>query len=230
MLDIADRPNAVTVPAPLHETLQRIRRSNGGALAIVSGRRLVDLDRLFAGTRFPAAGQHGVERRDARGNVTRLEGVKERVAAAARRIQAEASGSEGVLVEHKGLTLAIHYRLAPHLHDWVATVAQATSCRLGDEFKAVQGKMIWEIRPSGKDKGVAIMEFMRETPFIGRVPVFVGDDATDEDGFIAVNAMNGNSVKVGPGSSAARWRAQGAQNVRRWLADFATYLEQEPDA
>jgi trehalose 6-phosphate phosphatase len=226
MLDIVERPDAVAIPVALRGALQRIFLRNGGALALVSGRRLIDLDRLFTDARFPSAGQHGLERRDALGNVTRLEGVSERIASAAREIENKASGLEGVLVEHKGLTLAVHYRLAPHLQDWVASATRAALARLGDEFRLVQGKMIWEIRPSGKDKGVAITEFMGEAPFAGRIPVFIGDDATDEDGFIVVNAMNGYSVKVGPGASTARWHVQDAQEVRRWLTAFAEYLEQ----
>jgi trehalose 6-phosphate phosphatase len=87
--------------------------------------------------------------------------------------------------------------------------------------------MVFEIGLSGKDKGVAIAEFMHEAPFEGRLPVFVGDDVTDEDGFAVVNALNGFSVKVGPGSSAARWRLSGAEDVRRWLEDYAEYLDRE---
>jgi trehalose 6-phosphate phosphatase len=88
--------------------------------------------------------------------------------------------------------------------------------------------MVSEIGPSGKDKGVAIAEFMRESPFAGRLPVFVGDDATDEDGFAMVDAFNGFSVKVGPGPSLARWRASGTERVRQWLEDYAAYLTSLP--
>ena len=227
LLDIAERPDAVAVPVPLREALQRIYQRTSGALALVSGRRLDDLDRLFWDVRYPAAGQHGLERRDASGTVTRARGAANQVAAAARDIRRQASGLNGVLIEHKGLTLAVHYRLAPQMQEWAATVTREVVARLGSEFRVIEGKMVFEIKPSGRDKGVAIAEFMREAPFAQRVPVFVGDDVTDEDGFAVVNAMNGLSVKVGPGSSAAQWRARGADTVRPWLGDYADYLDRE---
>jgi trehalose 6-phosphate phosphatase len=227
LVDFAEYPDAVVVPTQLREVLQRIFRRNGGALALISGRRLADLDRLFEPLRYPAAGQHGLERRGIHGSVRWVAGVAECINDAAREIRAQASGLEGVVVEHKGLTLAIHYRLAPQLRDWVAGAAHALLLRLGDDFRLIEGKMVFEIGLSGKDKGVAIAEFMHEAPFEGRLPVFVGDDVTDEDGFAVVNALNGFSVKVGPGSSAARWRLSGAEDVRRWLEDYAEYLDRE---
>jgi len=227
LVDFAEYPDAVVVPGQLREVLQRIFRRNGGALALVSGRRLADVDRLFDPVRYPGAGQHGLERRGIHGSVTRVAGVAERINDAAREIQAQASGLGGVVVEHKGLTLALHYRLAPHMRDWVAGATRALLQRLGDDFRLIEGKMVFEIGLSGKDKGVAIAEFMHEAPFAGRLPVFVGDDVTDEDGFAMVNALNGLSVKVGPGFSAARWRLSDAEDVRRWLEDYADYLDRE---
>lgn len=224
LIDLAERPDAVVVSVRLRLALQRIFRCNGGALALVSGRRLADLDRLFEPARYPAAGQHGLERRGFQGSVTRAAGLASRVSEAAQEILAQANGLEGVVVEHKGLSLAIHYRRAPQLRDWVARATRALLLRLGDEFRLIEGNMVSEIGPSGKDKGAAIAEFMREPPFAGRRPVFVGDDATDEDGFAVVDAFNGLSVKVGPGPSLARWRASGTARVRQWLEDYADYL------
>ncbi len=224
LLDFAERPEAVVVPARLSEILQRILRFSGGTLALVSGRQLADIDKLFGPVRYPAAGQHGVERRNALGNTTTVEGVAHRIHAAASELRAQAGQLQGVCVEHKGLTLAVHYRLAPHLRDWVADATRSVLTGLGDEFTLIEGKMVFEIKPSGKDKGVAISEFMHEAPFAGRLPVFVGDDATDEDGFAVVNALSGVSVKVGAGESVARWRMADAESVRTWLADYAEYL------
>ncbi|HTS53915.1 MAG TPA: trehalose-phosphatase [Burkholderiales bacterium] len=224
LLDVADRPEAVVVPPNLCEILQRISQLTGGALALVSGRQVADLDRLFEPVRYPAAGQHGVERRDALGKTTMMGGVAHLIHAAASELREQASGQQGVCVEHKGLTLAMHYRLAPHRRDWVAGAMRSLLARLGDEFRLIEGDMVFEIAPGGKDKGVAISEFMREPPFAGRLPVFLGDDSTDEDGFDVVNALNGLSVKVGAGVSVARWRAADAQSVRKWLADYAQYL------
>lgn len=227
LVDFAEHPDAVVVPAQLRKVLQQIFRCNGGALALVSGRRLADVDRLFSPVRYPIAGQHGLERRGIHGRVARVANVAHRINEAACEIRMLASGLDGVVVEHKGLSLALHYRLAPQLRDWVAGAARALLLRLGDDFRLIEGKMVFEIGLSGKDKGVAIAEFMREAPFAGRLPVFVGDDVTDEDGFAVVNALNGLSVKVGPGFSVARWRLSGAQDVRRWLDRYADYLDRE---
>ena len=226
LVDLAERPDAVVVSVRLRTLLQRIFRCNGGALALVSGRRLADLDRLFEPARYPAAGQHGLERRGFQGSVTRAAGLASCVSEAAQEILAQANAQElhGVVVENKGLSLAIHYRRAPQLRDWVARVTRALLLRLGDEFRLIEGNMVSEIGLSGKDKGAAIAEFMREPPFAGRRPVFVGDDATDEDGFAVVDAFNGLSVKVGPGPSLARWRAPGTTRVREWLEEYADYL------
>ncbi len=228
LLDFAERPEAVVVPARLSEILQRILRFNGGALALVSGRQLADIDKLFGPVRYPAAGQHGVERRNALGKTITVEGVAHRIHAAASELRAQAGQLQGVCVEHKGLTLAVHYRLAPELRDGLAEAMRSLLDRLGDEFTLIEGKMVLEIKPSGKDKGVAIAEFMREPPFAGRLPVFVGDDATDEDGFTVVNALSGVSVKVGAGKSVARWRITDAESVRTWLANYAEYLARPP--
>jgi len=224
LVDLVERPNAVVVSLRLRTALRRIFQCNGGALALVSGRPLADLDRLFEPARYPATGQHGLERRGFQGSVTRAAGLASRVGEAAEEILAQANGLEGVIVEHKGLSLAIHYRRAPQLRDWVAKATRALLLRLGNEFRLIEGNMVSEIVLSGKDKGAAIAEFMREPPFAGRRPVFVGDDATDEDGFAVVDAFDGLSVKVGPGPSLARWRASGPERVRQWLEDYAGYL------
>ena len=224
LLDFADRPEDVVVPPNLREVLQRIFRLNGGALALISGRQVADLDRLFAPPRYPAAGQHGVERRDAQGKTIVLEGVAHRIHGVASELREQAKMLEGVSVEHKALSVAMHYRLAPQQRDSVVEIMRSVQARLGDEFRLIEGNMVLEITPGGKDKGVAISEFMRENPFAGRPPVFLGDDTTDEDGFEIVNALGGISVKVGAGVSVARQRAGDAPRVRRWLADYATYL------
>ncbi len=90
--------------------------------------------------------------------------------------------------------------------------------RVGAQYCILTGKRIVEIKPAGKDKGVAVLEFMREAPFKGRTPVFVGDDVTDEYGFATVNRLRGLSVKVGPERTAARWRLRDVAAVRAWLA------------
>jgi trehalose 6-phosphate phosphatase len=100
---------------------------------------------------------------------------------------------------------------------------------LGPDFQLVAGKMVYEIKPGGRDKGTAIADFMTEAPFAGRVPVFIGDDVTDEDGFTVVNGAGGHSIKVGAGNSLARWRLSDAQSVRCWLEAYAAFLDKKKE-
>jgi trehalose 6-phosphate phosphatase len=123
----------------------------------------------------------------------------------------------GLTLEDKGLSIALHYRTAPEL----GTVAERlVHDAIGDgneNFHIQTGKMVFEIKPNGPDKGRAIEEFMAESPFVGRLPVFIGDDVTDEHGFDAVNARGGVSIKVGDGATSARGRLAGVADVHRWL-------------
>jgi trehalose 6-phosphate phosphatase len=124
------------------------------------------------------------------------------------------------VLEDKGVNFALHFRSAPELGEQTQAAVRGLARELGGEFEVQLGKMVVELRPSGKDKGVAISEFLAETPFRGRTAVFVGDDLTDEIGFELINRVGGHSVKVGPGESAARWRLADAAAVRAWLRDF----------
>jgi len=86
------------------------------------------------------------------------------------------------------------------------------------------GKMVFELKPAGCDKGKAIEEFMREEPFMGRTAVFLGDDVTDEYGFRVVNRLEGHSIKVGAGATDARWRLQDPAAAKAWLAAWINQL------
>jgi trehalose 6-phosphate phosphatase len=123
-----------------------------------------------------------------------------------------------LLLEDKGLSLALHYRAAPQLEASMHAALRAIETELGSEYVVQPGKLVVELKPAGSDKGVAIAEFMGEAPFRGRTPVFVGDDATDEQGFVIVNELGGHSVKVGDGATLARWRLPTVRAVERWLA------------
>ena len=125
----------------------------------------------------------------------------------------------GLVFENKGMTLALHYRMAPACGALAGREMRRIAAAFGDGFELQAGKFVYEIKPSGKDKGVAIAEFMAEPPFAGRVPVFIGDDLTDEQGFKLVNRIGGHSIKVGAGETAALWRIAG-HAVRRWLQRY----------
>jgi len=220
LLDIADHPRQVRVDDELVGLLEALGRAAQGALAIISGRPAADIDRLLANPRVCVAGQHGAERRDFSGTMHRhavpLAALKE----ARRRFKAMAAKHPALVLEDKGVNLALHFRTAPGLRAEVLDAARTLAAELGGAFEVQLGKMVVELRPSGKDKGVAIAEFMDEAPFRGRTPVFVGDDLTDEFGFALVNRIGGHSVKVGEGESAARWRLPDSAAVRAWLAAF----------
>lgn len=220
LLEIAATPSGVQVEAELIATIRRLHERTGGAVAFISGRNVADIDALFPGLRLPIAGQHGLERRDASGALHRhvpqgvdWPGLKARIHTAF-------AGVEGLLLEDKGLSLAVHFRQQPALESQVAETLQRLLAGAGDAIRLQPGKCVLEVKPAGRDKGTAIAEFMAEPPFSGRRPVFIGDDTTDEYGFRVVNDLGGDSVKVGDGHSAARWRLENVPAVRAWLADI----------
>jgi trehalose 6-phosphate phosphatase len=200
LVDIAPEPGAVVVPSGLVPTLAALQQYLGGAVAVVSGRPIREIDQFLDPLRLPVAGVHGAERRGAHGAVDRITGQPlERVEQAA---DALAAQHPRLLVEHKATSVALHYRQAPELEALCleameAAVAQSPGLAL------LRGKMVVEAKPSAASKGGAIEAFLREPPFAGRTPVFVGDDVTDEVGFSTVQRLGGLGIKVGEGPSVA---------------------------
>jgi trehalose 6-phosphate phosphatase len=217
LLEFAQHPDEVVVSDELRGLLRTVAECAGGALALVSGRPVQALDRLFVPLWLPVAGQHGAERRDAQGGLHRLDATLANLDHARCELRALVAGMPGVLLEDKGMTLALHYRQAHGRGPELRAAMRALLHSLGDEFVLMEGKFVLELRPTGKDKGLAVRDFMSEAPFRGRVPVFVGDDVTDEDGFAVVSALGGHAIKVGPGDSLAPWRLADAAAVRAWL-------------
>jgi trehalose 6-phosphate phosphatase len=219
LLDIAAVPSAVKTGPSDTRLVTSLYSATGGAVALISGRAIAGIDRLFYPLRLPAAGQHGIERRDGKGKIHRHPFPEEALRRAAAELRGFAERHEGLVFEDKGASVALHYRLAPNLGAAVHAVMHKAAQHLGEGVEVQGGKMVAELKPSGRDKGIAIEEFMREPPFRGRVPVFLGDDLTDEDGFHVVNRLGGHSIKIGPGVTSARWRLRDAAGVRAWLAD-----------
>lgn len=216
LIDIASEPAKARAPVGLGGVLDELHRSLHGALAVVSGRAIADVDRILRPLQLPAAGQHGAEIRRLRGGrVTRP-----RPPSSIRRIaeRVTATMPDGVLIEDKGHSVAVHYRRAPHLARIVkARVARALA---PDRHAAhvLHGKMVAEIKTNGIDKGRAVDALMALPPFRERLPIFIGDDRTDEDGFAAVLRRGGHAVRVGdapffPGGPHLR----DPDAVRRWL-------------
>lgn len=229
LLHIADTPDAVTIDRATVDLLARAHRATGGATALITGRRIADVDRLFAPLALPVAGQHGFERRDAAGALHRHAQPPPELAAARARLAAFAAARPGVLIEDKGLTLAAHYRLAPAAGAALGTLVERLAAESAGTLAIQRGKMVFELRPAGKDKGTAITEFLEEDPFRGRVPVFLGDDLTDEYGFSIVNGRGGVSVKVGDGPTEATARLPDVDAVRGWLERLAAAAPDRED-
>jgi trehalose 6-phosphate phosphatase len=219
LVELAERPDAITVAPTLAPLLKRLRRRLEGRLAIVSGRALADLERYVPVPDLPFSGSHGTELR--LGDGTRvalhrpqgLDGVREQV----RRF---AGAEDGLLIEEKPAGVALHYRLAPEAGQSVAAFMEKVGRAEG--FVVQHGNMVVELRPPGADKGDAVRAFMVEPAFAGARPVFVGDDLTDEHAFAAVSEMGGAGVLVGPGrDTAARFRLPSVAAVAAWLEGWA---------
>jgi len=226
LADLANAPGEVRIPRATRDLVSALGEATGGAVALVSGRSISDIDRMFPSLELHVAGQHGSERRDARGRRwTSGSGGRELDAARARLARVVAR-ERGLLLEDKGRCIALHYRAAPQLETMVLDEVGRVHAELGPEFETLRGKYVVEVRRSGVHKGAAIEAFMAGPPFVHRVPVFVGDDLTDEHGFAVVNALGGHSVKVGDGPSIARWRLADVGAVTRWLA--AACAEETP--
>ena len=217
LVDFADSPDGARLDPAFGQLIDALYRATGGAVALISGRAIADTDRLFPGIRFPAAGQHGIERRTAAGQISRHGFPSRDLDAVRRRLATAVARHPGLLLEDKGLSLAVHYRRAPRLAGYAHRLVRSLQAAIGAQYCVQTGKRVVEMKPAGKDKGVAVLEFMQEEPFRGRTPVFVGDDITDEYGFATVNRLQGHSVKVGPGPTVARWRLPDVRAVRAWL-------------
>lgn len=217
LVDLNDNPGGVRLDQDLRTLIEALHRASGGAVALISGRHLPDIDALMEGVRLPAAGQHGTERRDAAGRITHHAVRTAQLDWAHDQIAAAAAKHPGLELQHKGLTLALHYRRAPQLAGYAHRLVRSLLPRLGKEYCLQRGKRIVEVKPAGKDKGAAVLEFMAEEPFRGRTAAFLGDDLTDEYGFATVNRLKGYSIKVGPGPTAARFRFRNVAAVRAWL-------------
>jgi len=218
ILDIAPTPGAVIVPASLRQTLIRLSRETGGALALVSGRSLADIDHLFAPLRLPAVGGHGAEFRLSANDARETEHAHPLNGALRNRLAELAVGAPGILVEDKGYSLAVHYRLAPEQEGRVKQAVAAIQADWPKEsIEVLPGKSVVEIKPAGFHKGAAIRELMRHKPFAGRRPVFVGDDITDESAFAVMPEFHGMGLSVGRRVSGTAHCFPAPSDVRRWL-------------
>jgi trehalose 6-phosphate phosphatase len=215
---IAATPQQAHVPVETIDVLQRLTKLTGGAIAIVSGRPLAQIDALMHPLVLSGAGLHGAQWREPDGTLRELPVDTAAVASMVESLAPLAERWPGIQLEHKGLSLALHYRNAPdHEHD-VRIASEMAIQRHADRFVLQPGKMVMEIKPRQASKAAAINRLMGCAPFAGRVPLFAGDDLTDEAGFHAVKALGGVTIKIGEGDSVADWRFPTPAALAGWLA------------
>lgn len=220
LLEIAATPDRVRVPASLRNTLQIAFEREHGAMALLSGRPIEDLDDLFAPCQFPVSGKHGLEVRLPSGAVIRPDIDPSILDRARHWLGLLQRANRGLLLEDKGVSLAMHCRLAPKQAPEIEIVMNEMAAELGEAFIVRPGKCVYELMPRGFDERSAIQLLMKEPEFAGRTPVFVGDDPTDEVGFQAVNEMGGHSIRVGKlEETAAQYRFSSVSTVVAWLRD-----------
>lgn len=223
----APHPDGVTVNESLPGLLTGLRERLAGAVALVTGRSLATLDGFMGLGHFAGAGLHGLELRYPDGRIRRL-GDPEAARPIARALRAHFEADPRIIVEDKGPTVALHYRRArERAEECIAAMREIVE---DTGFEVMLGHAVVEARPRGMDKGLAYRALAAEAPFVGRKPVFIGDDATDEDGFRAVAQDGGFGVKVGLGATVAPYRIDAVGGVHDWLAASLAALSAEARA
>jgi trehalose 6-phosphate phosphatase len=210
LLDIAPTPDSVVVPEGLLDALRRLVSRLDGALAVISGRPVAQVDALLHGIPTAVAGEHGGAIRFTPGaaleRVT-LPSAPPKWLDAAQSIEA---ANPGVLLERKERGFVLHYRAVPELGPALKTQLESL-IGTSQDFTLMQARKAWEIKPGGADKGTAVAALMARPPFANRLPIFIGDDVTDEDGMAMARAMGGAGLRVGEAF-------RDAAAVREWLA------------
>jgi trehalose 6-phosphate phosphatase len=220
LLDMARTPDAVVVPKDLSHNLKVLHGALGGALAFVSGRSLDMIDSLFKPFVFPAIGCHGAEMR---GGDSRRRTFAKPIAPSVHELLWQLEQTHpGTVLEDKVYTLALHYRLAPEARPALEAALNDHQALFAAENTVLHhGKAVIEVRPAGLDKGVGVRALLREPPFMGRVPVFGGDDTTDMDVFLILPELGGTSFSVGRRFEGVDYHFASPHAVRQWLSHLA---------
>lgn len=216
LVDLAARPDLVEVTGETRETLAALHDKSDGAIAIITGRDIATVDAFLAPLKLPVAGVHGLTRRDVNGRFHEPRFDPAPLAALKAELAPLIASEAGLLLEEKQGALVLHYRQRPDLED-VCTAAMEQAILSHPSITTRIGKMVIEAVGYPTDKGRAIESFMGEEPFQSRIPVFAGDDVTDEDGFAVVNRLGGLSVKVGSGETAASFRIENRDALLAWF-------------
>ena len=220
LLELADHPGAVFVDSELRTLLSGLRSAANGAVALISGRTLQDLDGLFSDSKLPLAGLHGCERRDANGKLHVAPVALEQLSQVREGLKRMVSRHPGLMLEDKGAGLALHFLKARELEHELRAEVSLLAAPLVPHFALLDGHAVIEVKPAAHTKESAVSAFMEEEPFRGRLPIFIGDDRTDYAGFAAVRRFGGLAVAVGDRVK-ADWWLPGPAAVRKWLAQLA---------
>lgn len=216
---MAPTPDGVGPVARRTAALRAVETRLAGRVAIVSGRTIVEIDRISDTALTSASGVHGLERRLKDGSIQR-QAPDPGVATALQAFRAFAAERPGVIVEDKGVSAGLHYRQAPDQTAAAKALAQRLQAETGLTLQP--GHMVLELKTPGADKGTAVSAFMQDEPFKGAVPIMLGDDLTDEHGFEAAAALGGYGVLVGPErDTSARYRLEDVDAVLTWLEAVA---------
>lgn len=216
LVEIAPSPEDVRIDRRLPGALDALRQRLDGALALVSGRPVAFLDEMMAPHRFNAAGLHGAQIRLGDADAP-LAAPSEALHIALRSMVRFANANVGVIVEDKRQSIALHWRLAPALADEALALMERIAAEIGPSMRLQRGKAVAELVPATASKGGAIDWLLQQDGYAGRTPVFIGDDITDEDGFAAVNAADGLSIRIGDGETCARHRLASPTALRHVL-------------
>ncbi|TCR60890.1 trehalose 6-phosphatase [Bosea sp. BK604] len=220
LVELAPLPDQVKIDRRVGPALEKLHSVLGGALALVSGRPISVLDDFLAPHRFDIAGLHGAQVR--LGGALRSESqAPAALRDATRELVRFANSHVGIIVEDKRISVALHWRLAPQLEEDALALMRDVAARMGPSVRLQQGKSVAELVPAEASKGGAIAWLMQEPPYLGRVPVFIGDDITDEAGFETVNALGGLSIRIGEGKTCATQRLASPTVLRTILLDAA---------
>lgn len=220
LVDIAERPADIRLLPSTRDALAALYQRSGGAVAIVSGREIAAVDAVLAPLSLPTAGVHGLTMRAAPYGASSEPHVAQLPEPIVQEIEALAARYPGLLVERKAGAAALHFRARPELAAMcLEAMSEIAAMVPGIEVK--RGKMVVEVRAEGPDKGDAVRAFMSVEPFVQRIPLFVGDDVTDEDAFRFVNSADGLSVKIGPEPTVARFAFENTCSFLGWLSAAA---------
>lgn len=221
LVEIAERPDAVVVHPDLGQTLRALRDGLGGALAIVTGRSVAVIDGFLTPDRFDVAGLHGAEYRLAGGLFPCLAQDHPELRLAIEKLEQRFATEPGILIEDKGCSVAVHWRLAPEAEELASDTIRTMAAALGPDYRLQLGKAVAEVLPARATKGGIIRHFLTQGSYRDRRPIFIGDDLTDEQAFEVVDGLDGISVRVGPGSTRARYRIGTPAALRDLLARWA---------